>query len=162
MHIALDRRSDYAIRALIALARAAHGERRKIRQIAKTMDIPEGYLPQVMTPLVRHGLVRATAGRDGGYELARPAGTVTLLEVIELTQGPLTEEHCLLVGGPCDWEQACPLHPLWARAHDALWRRTAGDDLRRTRGERPPDRGRHVRPDRHRSAPAPRGAARTA
>jgi cysteine desulfurase len=105
---------------MIVLARAAGEGRRKIRQIARTMDIPEGYLPQVMTPLVQGGLISAAAGRSGGYELARPANEITLLEVIERTAGPLTEEHCLLAGGPCDWEQVCPLHEFWVRTHSAL------------------------------------------
>lgn len=132
MRISLDRRSDYAIRALLVLARAAGEGRRKTREIAQTMDIPQGYLPQVMTPLIQGGLVRATAGRSGGYELVCSPAEITLLKVIELTAGPLTEDHCLLDGGPCDWEQVCPLHPLWVRAHTALFgelQRTTFEEL---------------------------------
>lgn len=120
MRVSLERRSDYAIRALIVLARAYGEGRRKTREIARTMDVPQGYLPQVMTPLIHGGLVRATAGRSGGYELACPPSEVTLLKVIELTEGPLAEDHCLLDGGPCDWDQVCPLHPLWMRAYASL------------------------------------------
>jgi Rrf2 family protein len=73
-----------------------------------------------MAPLVRQHLVLATAGPDGGYELARPPASITLLEVIEAAEGPLVRERCLLQGGPCDWEQVCPAHDVWSQAHEAL------------------------------------------
>lgn len=120
MRVALSRRGDYSVRAMLVLARAFGDGRRKARQIAKTMDIPGRYLPQIMAPLVREHLVLATAGPDGGYELARPPVSITLLEVIEAAEGPLVREQCLLQGGPRDWEQVCPVHDVWARAHDAL------------------------------------------
>ena len=123
MRIALDRRGDYSVRAMLVLARAFGDGRRKAREIAKTMDIPGRYLPQIMAPLVRQHLVMATAGPDGGYELARPPASITLLEVIEAAEGPLVREQCLLQGGPGDWEQVCPVHDVWAQAHDALGHR---------------------------------------
>lgn len=127
MQIALGRRGDYSVRAMLVLARAFGDGRRKARQIAKTMDIPERYLPQIMAPLVRQHFVLATAGPDGGYELARSPDSITLLDVIEAAEGPLVREQCLLQGGPCDWEQVCPVHDVWASAHDAL-----GHELRVT------------------------------
>lgn len=120
MQIALGRRGDYSVRAMLVLARSFGDGRRKARQIAKTMDIPGAYLSQIMAPLIREHLVLATAGPDGGYELARPPTLITLLEVIEAAEGPLVREQCLLQGGPCDWEQVCPVHDIWAQAHDAL------------------------------------------
>ena len=84
MEISLGRKGDYAVRAMLVLARSYGAGRRKSRQIAATMDIPERYLPQIMAPLVHAGLVNATAGRDGGYELARPPRELSLLEVVEV------------------------------------------------------------------------------
>ncbi len=127
MQIALGRRGDYAVRSMIALARAHGTGRRKARQIAELMDIPERFLPQVVAPLVRGGLVIATAGPDGGYALARPPQEITLLDVVEASEGPVSGSRCLLQGGPCDWEQVCPAHYAWSRAHAALSR-----ELRRT------------------------------
>jgi len=127
MQIALGKRGDYAVRAVLELARY-HGQgRRKAREIAPAMDIPERYLPQILATLVRHQLLIATAGPEGGYELARPPAEISLLEVVEAAEGPLAAEECLLRGGPCDWENACPLHHPWARAQQAL-----ADQLQRT------------------------------
>lgn len=120
MQIALGRKGDYAVRAVLDLARHAGTGRRKSREIAEVMDIPERYLPQILALLVRHRLLIATAGPDGGYELARPPADITLLEVVEAAEGPIANTECLLRGGPCDWEHACPLHHPWSRAQSAL------------------------------------------
>jgi len=119
---------------MLVLARAYGDGRRKARHIAGTMDIPVRYLPQVMAPLVKVGLVQATAGPDGGYELTRQPGAITLLEVVEAAEGPIAGDRCLLEGGPCDWAQVCPVHEAWDRAHRILageLRHTTFEDLAR-------------------------------
>jgi Rrf2 family protein len=120
VQIALDRRGDYSVRAVLDLARHYGTGRRKAREIARVMDIPVRYLPQLLTPLVRGGLVAATAGPEGGYALTREPATVSLLEVIEAAEGPLESPVCVLRGGPCDWAETCPVHEPWSRARSAL------------------------------------------
>lgn len=120
MQIALERRGDYSVRAVIDLARHYGEGRRKAREIASVMDIPVRYLPQLLAPLIRRGLVAATAGPDGGYALARDPASISVLEVIEVAEGPLESPRCVLRGGPCDWDETCPLHETWGRARAAL------------------------------------------
>ncbi len=120
MQIALGNKGDYAVRAMIEVARWYGNGRRKSRQVATAMDIPERYLPQILALLVREGLLNATAGPDGGYELARPPEEITLLAVIEAAEGPIAADQCFLRGGPCEWEDTCPAHRPWARAQEAL------------------------------------------
>lgn len=122
MQIALGRKGDYSVRAMIELARHHGSGRRKSREIARTMDIPERYLPQLLAPLVHAGLLVATAGPDGGYELAVPPDAITLLRVIELSEGPLEAPECVFRGGPCDWEGICPAHDAWVGGRAALAR----------------------------------------
>lgn len=134
MRIALGKKGDYSVRAVLALARAYGDGRRKARHIARIMDIPVRYLPQVMAPLVKVGLVQATAGPDGGYELTRQPGAIMLLDVVEAAEGPVAGDHCLLEGGPCDWVHVCPVHDAWTRTHLALvseLQRTTFDELAR-------------------------------
>ena len=120
MKAALGRKGDYSVRAVLDLARRADGGRRKAREIAVAMEIPERYLTQILANLVRQGLLIAEAGPDGGYSLARPAEDVTLLDVVEAAEGPIRIEQCVLRGGPCDWESVCPVHEAWSRAQKAL------------------------------------------
>lgn len=127
MQIALGRRGDYAVRAMLYLARTHRDGRRKAREIAEAMGIPERFLPQILAPFVRSGTLIAVAGPDGGYQLARPPAEVTLLEVVETAEGETKSDHCTLRGGPCDWQNACAMHEPWSRAQAAL-----ADELRAT------------------------------
>jgi Rrf2 family protein len=120
MRIALGRRGDYSVRAVLDLARHYGSGRRKTREIASAMGIPELYLPQLLASLVRTGVLTAVAGPDGGYTLSRHPQTITLLEVVESAEGPLRTGRCLLRDGPCDWDEVCPVHRSWSGAQDAL------------------------------------------
>jgi len=127
VHVALGRKGDYAVRAMLDLARHHGRGRRKAREIASEMDIPVRYLPQILAILVRQRLLAAVAGREGGYALARAPQSISLLDVVEAAEGPIALDECVLRGGPCDWTNACPLHATWSRAQSALI-----DELRTT------------------------------
>ena len=72
MRLELTKRGDYAVRAMIDLARH-EGELVSVRAIAEEMGIPPRFLPQVMADLVKADLVQAAQGRSGGYRLSAPA-----------------------------------------------------------------------------------------
>ena len=122
MDLQLTKRGDYAVRAAVSLARAsAGGGYRKIREIAAEMSIPERYTHEILTLLVRGGLVEALAGKQGGYKLRRAPAEVTLLQVIEAAEGPLRLDRCALSGGPCHWQDTiCAVHPMLEDASKAL------------------------------------------
>ena len=121
MRLELGRRADYGIRAMVDLARHAHQpQRRTTRIIAQAMDIPVGYLPQILADLARAQLVRSLPGRDGGYHLARDPTDIDLLEVLQAVDGEPRSSVCVLRGGPCRWEDRCAVHDPWARAQDAM------------------------------------------
>jgi len=126
MRMAMGRRADYALRAAVRLARGADaGEPEKGRAIAAATGIPAQYLPQVLAGLVRAGLVRSAPGPRGGYRLARPPEAISVLEVIEAVDGPLTSTACPLRGGACAGDGACGLHEHW-RAAQRLARASLG------------------------------------
>ena len=105
MRAVLGRKGDYSVRAVLDLASHTEQGRRKAREIATTMDIPERYLGQILANLVREGLLVAVAGPDGGYELAREPEEITLLEVVEASEGSIGLDECVLKGGLCDWSR---------------------------------------------------------
>lgn len=128
MRLELGRRADYAVRAVVDLARHHGGEsRRKGREIATEMDIPRTYIPQILAELVRVGIVDSVAGPGGGYVLRREPADISLLEVITAVEGEIGSRECVLRGGPCRWEGACAVHEPWWRAQQAL-----RDELART------------------------------
>lgn len=131
MDLQLTWRGDYAVRAAIALARNwPLGSYRKIREVASEMAIPFRYTPEILSILQRAGLAEARAGRTGGYRLTRPPADISLLEVIEASEGRLASERCVLRGGPCHWQgTACAIHPIIEAAGRALTTSLAGYSL---------------------------------
>jgi Rrf2 family protein len=130
MDLQLSRRADYGVRASLYLAEAwGDGSYRKIREISGAMALPRSFTPQVLGDLVRAGLVEAKAGRDGGYRLARPPEAISLLQVVEASEGTLLPLRCTLRGIACDPNNPCPVHPAWFAAAQALRTSLAGATL---------------------------------
>jgi Rrf2 family protein len=88
LHMRLSARSDYALRAVIELAAAGPGHV-TADQLARTQAIPGKFLEAILTQLRRAGLVRSQRGPEGGFWLARPAGEISLADVIRAIDGPL-------------------------------------------------------------------------
>lgn len=77
-------------------------------------------MSQVMNPLVKAGLVSSETGRNGGYQTERSLESISLLEVIELIDGPVDDGICVVVGVPCDSHEHCPMHSSWNPARRLL------------------------------------------
>jgi Rrf2 family transcriptional regulator, iron-sulfur cluster assembly transcription factor len=120
MELTLGSRVDYAVRAVVDLARHHGGGRRKAREVSDAMAIPASYLPQVLAPLVRAGVVVSESGPAGGYELRHPPGEITLLQVIRAVEGDPSSTTCVLRGGPCLAGGPCAMHEPWMQAQEAF------------------------------------------
>jgi Rrf2 family protein len=120
VRLELTRRGDYAVRAMLLLAAEPEGGTVSVRRIAESMAIPPQILPSVMRELVRAGLVDVQLGRRGGYRLARPASSISLLEVVEALEGESRRTTCVLRGGPCGRDGFCAVHPAFASAQEAV------------------------------------------
>jgi Rrf2 family transcriptional regulator, iron-sulfur cluster assembly transcription factor len=129
MRIELTKRGDYAVRAMVALASAPPDTLLSVRRIADEMTIPVRFLPQVMADLGRADLVTATTGRSGGYRLARPAASISLLDVVEAVEGDSRRRTCILRGGPCGLDGHCDVHGPFFEAQDAMIGRLSAADL---------------------------------
>lgn len=120
VRLELTRRADYAVRAMLALASPDEPGLQSVRHIAERMAIPPRFLPQVMRDLAGAGLVEAYPGRRGGYRLTRTADQVSLLDIIEASEGDTRRQTCVLRGGPCGRDGYCAVHPVFADAQDAV------------------------------------------
>jgi Rrf2 family protein len=108
MRLALRKRTDYAVRAFLCLARSGGGEPIPSQRIAAAMDIPPRFVPHVLADLARAGLVEATAGKRGGYRLAGGSASLSLLDVIEAVEGP-TDEGESMERADCPPGERCNL-----------------------------------------------------
>lgn len=87
--ISITTKSPYALRALVELYRHGDNGPVPIAELARRRQIPVQFLEQLFAILRRAGVVRSQRGVKGGYSLARPAAEVTVLELVELLDGPL-------------------------------------------------------------------------
>jgi Rrf2 family iron-sulfur cluster assembly transcriptional regulator len=129
MRLDLTKRSDYAIRAMLALTMVDVGLLSS-RKIAEEMKIPPRFLPQIMGDLTRAGLVNAHPGRAGGYQLARKADSVTLLQVIEAVEGDPHRQICVMRGTACGQDGECSVHDVFYAAETAILHELSSATLR--------------------------------
>jgi Rrf2 family protein len=106
----LSRTVGYAISAMVKLAQAEDSHPIPCSQLAADGQMPERFLLQVLRRLVKRGLLQSVRGADGGYCLGRAPRRISMLEVIEAVDGPLT-------GSPSSNIRAGATH---LRLHQAL------------------------------------------
>ena len=87
--ISITTKSPYAVLALAELARCGGADPVPIGELARRRDVPVQFLEQLFAVLRRAGIVSSQRGVKGGYRFARGPETVTVLEVVELLDGPL-------------------------------------------------------------------------
>jgi Rrf2 family protein len=118
----LSRASLYALRALVYLAR--NGARRfaAAHTIAAAEGMSEPFLLKALRPVVRGGILLALNGPGGGFRLARPAGAISLLDVVEAVDGPVRADVGR-VGGAGGARLNDRLETICATATEAVRRR---------------------------------------
>src|ERR1700759_2070319 len=90
--ISITTKSPYALSALVELHRQGNGAPVPIAELARRRDIPVQFLEHLFATLRRAGILRSQRGVKGGYSFAKPSDEVTVLELVELLDGPLGAE----------------------------------------------------------------------
>jgi Rrf2 family protein len=116
----ITRQADYAVRAVLHLARAGNTERSATSAVAKEQNIPPSFLAKIISQLSIAGLLHTSRGARGGVTLARDPREITLLEVIEAIDGPIQLNECVQGEGVCSYEDHCPIRAVWCDAQDQL------------------------------------------
>ena len=114
----LSKKADYALMAMKHLALQADRGSASAREIAHHYDIPVELLAKVLQRLVRGGLLASHQGTRGGYQLSRPAGAISVSEVIQAIDGPLTITACSTDDHRCDQYSACSVRDPLGRIKD--------------------------------------------
>jgi Rrf2 family protein len=110
----LSKKADYALMAMKHLAQKPGAQSSSAREIAEQYDIPIELLAKVLQRLVRRGLLLSQQGTRGGYQLARLPATISVADVIQAIDGPVTVTACSTDGGTCDQFAKCNVRdPLW-------------------------------------------------
>jgi Rrf2 family protein len=91
-------KAEYAVRAMTQLASVPVGVLATTDELAKSQGIPAQFLVDILSDLRADRLVRSHRGRDGGYELARPAAEISIADVLRCIDGPLTSVRDIGLG----------------------------------------------------------------
>jgi Rrf2 family protein len=132
----ISQKEKYALRALVALARA--GDSMMIGEIAGKERIPRKFLEQILLELKRHGILMSKRGKLGGYALLMPASQITFGQVLRIIDGPIAPLPCLSRiayrrCADCRAEEDCEIRRVLARvavsAREVLDRTSIADAL---------------------------------
>ena len=111
----INRRTDYAVRVMLALARRPAGSRISTSAVQEEMLIPRPFLQRIIADLSKAQLIATFTGPSGGLQLARPAGEINLLQIWEAIEGRLVLSDCLESPHDCPLNPLCPVNSRWAR-----------------------------------------------
>ena len=109
----ITRQADYAVRAVLYLAKIGRERRAATSQIAHEQQIPPSFLAKIVSQLSVAGLLQTSRGARGGVSLARSPEDISILEVVEAIDGPILLNECVSNQGICTFGDTCAMRPLW-------------------------------------------------
>lgn len=115
MHMTLE--TDYAVRIVEVLTSSE--KRTDARTISEKTHVPQRFALKILRKLVGDGIVKSYKGAHGGYQLARPADTITLREVIESVEGPYRISRCQDDEYCCS-HTTCRFHKIYSEISDMV------------------------------------------
>ncbi len=127
----ITRASDYAVRVMIHLAGLTPGATVRQAELSKATEVSGHFLSKVLQQLVRSRLIRSRRGSGGGFSLAVPPTSVSLLDVVEAIEGPVRLNQCIEEGPSCNRKSWCPAHQIWAEAQAAVVNVLGGTSMAR-------------------------------
>ena len=122
----------YGLRILMDLALHQTEKPRLIRDIAKSQQISEKYISRLVIALRKAGMIRSVRGVNGGFHIAMKPEEITLLDVIEVMEGPLSIVDCVSAPKKCVHSKDCAPREVWCKLNDdirALMRGTTLADI---------------------------------
>jgi Rrf2 family protein len=120
----ISRRAEYALRALLLIAKDHKEKVHQIQDLSERGNIPVKFLEQILLNLRNEGLLTSKRGVGGGYSLRKRPSDISVLDIVELLDGPIAPLPCALdrPAEPCGCPDPihCPLRPLMRQARNTL------------------------------------------
>jgi Rrf2 family protein len=120
MSFVFSRSCQYALQAVIYMARVNNGRPVHLRKISDTLNIPHHFLGKILQILVRDHIVQSTKGLNGGFQLAKPASDIRLADIVRAVDGDSVMDECILGFPECEENAPCPLHEEWSESKEII------------------------------------------
>jgi Rrf2 family protein len=108
-------KSKYAVRALVELARRESDAPVPLVAIAEARGIPSQFLEHLFAALRRAGILQSYRGVRGGFAFNRPPDQVTVLDIVEILDGPIEPALCT-TDETCERRPICSVGDVWVQA----------------------------------------------
>jgi Rrf2 family protein len=116
----ITRQAEYAVRTVYYLAKLEPGISIPTARIAKDQDIPTPFLAKIVLQLSAVGILHTSRGARGGVRLAKAPAEISLLEIVEIVDGPIEINDCVLDEACCQRSETCPVRHTWSEARAEL------------------------------------------
>jgi Rrf2 family protein len=117
----LNTRARYAVRMMADIYKNANGDDPiPLNQVAARQNISKRYLDQLATHLKNAQLLKSVWGMNGGYKLNKPGGEITVLEILEAVEGPVSIIDCVGEPGACAQAGDCDCRVMWGDVNKVL------------------------------------------
>lgn len=113
-------KSRYSLRILLDIALSGGDAPRTIKDIAASQMISEKFISRIVVPLRRAGLLITERGINGGLRLARFPENITLLDIVQATDGTISLLRCLTRPGSCPRQGRCAAETAWEKVNNAF------------------------------------------
>jgi len=110
----------YGLRILLDLALHENDTPRLIRDIAFSQQISEKYISRLIVDLRRSGMVKSIRGAKGGFRLARNPKLITLLNIVEVMEGPMSIVDCVQSPDKCKRNESCVTREIWGQLNEEI------------------------------------------
>ena len=111
----IKRNTGYGLRALLHMAAEGDGQAFTAEELAEAADTSTDFMHKIMRSLRDAGIVSSKPGPSGGFQFQQAPAEVSVFEVVNAIQGPLTVNQCVIGLDVCPRSVACPLRPTWLK-----------------------------------------------
>lgn len=116
----ITRATEYAVRAILYMAKFPQGEIILKKDICRTQDVTPAFLTKIFQPLVKAGIVGSQRGVGGGFYLRHSPEEITVYDVFKAQEDPLHINKCLVEEGCCERDKFCPVHGAWKGVRESM------------------------------------------
>lgn len=131
--------SEYAIRAMVYIARQGESHPVLARDVADETGVPANYVSKILRDLAQRGVLSSTRGVGGGFRLAKPLDRIRIRDIVTPFESPLRRDQCPFGLPVCSEQKPCSGHEYYRNvkiAYDKFLDLTTLKDVARTGGDR--------------------------
>ena len=111
--IMVSKTAEYAIRAVLYMARREHQTPVNADEVADALGAPRNYLSKTLNALAKARILKSVRGPRGGFSLAVAAEDLPIARIVDAFDSPRESGMCMLGGTPCNPDDPCSAHDRW-------------------------------------------------